>query len=266
MQDFDGKGIVITGGATGIGFALAKQFARHGGRIVIAARRRDRLNQAAAALAAGGTEVAVFQCDVTDRSQVEALADFAWERLGQVDVIVNNAGVGPITSSVIEASREDVQRVLDVNLFGVWNGVSVFGQRFIAQGTPAAIYNVGSENCFFRAVPLGTGYTASKHAVLVLTEALREELPEHIEVSLICPGLVRSELSEATDDGMDTDAYAALAMKQILEGRFFVVSHAYNIVRIRARYEEIEAAFAEYAPRYEGDDEFDLRTLMARSA
>lgn len=265
MQDFDSKVIVITGGATGIGFALAKQFARQGGRIVIAARRRERLDQAAATLAAGGTEVRVFQCDVTDRSQVEALADFAWGRFGRVDVIVNNAGVGPIASSVVDARRDDVERVFDINLFGVWNGVSVFGQRFIAQGTPAAIYNVGSENCFFRAVPLGAGYTASKHAVLVMTEALREELPDHIDVSLICPGLVKSELSEITNDGMDTDEFAALAMKQILAGQFFVVSHAYNIVRIRARYEEIDAAYARYAPRYQGDDEFDVRTLMAVS-
>jgi NAD(P)-dependent dehydrogenase (short-subunit alcohol dehydrogenase family) len=265
MDDFNGKGIVITGGATGIGFALAKQFAGHGGRIVIAARRRQRLDQAAAALAADGTDVSVFQCDVSDRGQVEALADFAWQRFGQVDVIVNNAGVGPIASTVVDANRDDVQRVFDVNLFGVWNGVSVFGQRFIEQGTPAAIYNVGSENCFFRAVPLGAGYTASKHAVLVMTEALRDELPDHIDVSLICPGLVKSELSEATNDGMDTDAYAEMAMAQILAGEFFVVSHAYNIVRIRARYEEIEAAYARYAPRYQGDDEFDLRTLMAAS-
>jgi NAD(P)-dependent dehydrogenase (short-subunit alcohol dehydrogenase family) len=266
VRTFDGKAVVITGGATGIGLALAKQFANHGARLLLAARRRERLDEAAATLASSGAEVAVHECDVTDRDQVEALADFAWERLGGVDVIVNNAGVGPIASTVVDAKREDVQRVFDINLFGVWNGASVFGQRFIAQGTPAAIYNVGSENCFFRAVPLGSGYTASKHAVLVMTEALREELPHHIDVSLICPGLVQSELSEATADGMDTDQYAALAMTQLLAGEFFVVSHAYNIVRIRARHAEIEAAYGRWAPRYPGDDEFDLRTLMARSS
>ena len=64
---------------------------------------------------------------------------------------------------------------------------------------------------------------------------------------------------------MDTDEFAELAMKQLLAGQFFVVSHAYNLVRIRARHEEIEAAYARYAPRYQGDDEFDVRTLMAGS-
>jgi NAD(P)-dependent dehydrogenase (short-subunit alcohol dehydrogenase family) len=264
MQDFNGKAVVITGGATGIGFALADQFAKRGARIVIAARRRERLNEAAANLAASGIEVRLFECDVTQRAQVEALADFAWGRFGRVDVIVNNAGVGPVMSSVVEANLDDVRHVLDVNLFGVWNGVSVFGRRFIAQGTPAAIYNVGSENCFFSAVPRGAGYVASKHAVLAITEALREELPDYIEVGLICRGLVKSELSDETNEGMDTDKFAALAMTQILAGEYLIVSHAHNIVRIRARYEEIEAAYAEYAPRYHGDHEFDVRTLGAK--
>src|SRR4029453_8074316 len=100
-------------------------------------------------------------------------------------VLVNNAGVGPVAATVIDARREDVQRVLDVNLFGVWNGVSVFGGR----GTPAAIYNVGSENCFFNAVPKGAGYVASKHAMLAMTAALREEVPDQIGGGLFCPGV-----------------------------------------------------------------------------
>jgi NAD(P)-dependent dehydrogenase (short-subunit alcohol dehydrogenase family) len=261
MQDFNGKVVVITGAATGIGFSLAKQFVARGADVVIAARRRERLDEAASTLIANGGEVRVFECDVTERDQVEALADFATQEFGGADVLVNNAGVGPVAATVIDARREDVQRVLDVNLFGVWNGVSVFGRRFMQQGTPAAIYNVGSENCFFNAVPKGAGYVASKHAVLAMTAALREEVPDHIEVGLICPGLVQSELARETSEGMDTDRYAALVMTQILAGEFFIVSHAYNIVRIRARNEEIERAFKKYAPRYEGDDEFDVRSL-----
>ncbi len=261
MRDFNGKTVVITGAATGIGYALAKQFANRGARLVLAARRRDRLDQAASALTAIAADVRVFECDVVERDQVEALANFAYAEFGRVDVLVNNAGVGPVPSTVIDARREDVQRVLDVNLFGVWNGVSVFGRRFITQGTPAAIYNVGSENCFFNAVPEGAGYIASKHALLAMTVALREEVPDHIEVGLICPGLVQSELARETSEGMDTDKFADLVMEQMLAGEFLIVSHAYNIVRIRERSEQIERAFKTYAPRSEGDDEFDVRTL-----
>jgi NAD(P)-dependent dehydrogenase (short-subunit alcohol dehydrogenase family) len=264
MRDFTDKTVVITGAATGIGFALAKQFARRDARLVLAARRRARLDEAAATLSASGTDVRVFECDVTQLDQVEALADFAWRSFGRVDVLVNNAGVGPVQSMVIDAKREDVQRVLDVNLFGVWNGVSVFGKRFIAQQTPSAIYNVGSENCFFNAVPEGAGYVASKHALLAMTVALREEVPDHIEVGLICPGLVRSELSKETSMGMDTDAYAALVFAQIEAGEFFIVSHAYNAVRIEERTAALARAYTTYAPRYVGDTEFDVRTLGAQ--
>jgi NAD(P)-dependent dehydrogenase (short-subunit alcohol dehydrogenase family) len=264
MKSFDDKVVVLTGAATGIGLALAKQFAQRGAKLVIAARRRNRLDEAAAMLARLGAQVKVFECDVTDRGQVEALADFAWKAFGTVDAIVNNAGVGGVSASVIDAKLEDVRRTLDVNLFGVWNGVSVFGRRFVMQRTPAAIYNVGSENCFFNALPNAAGYIASKHALLAMNYALREELPEHIDVSLICPGLVKSELVDVTENGMDTDKFAAMAMEQILAEQFLIVSHAYNMQRIRPRHQEIEAAYARYAPRYPGDDEFDVRTLGAQ--
>src|SRR5262249_41298922 len=129
---------------------------------------------------------------------------------------------------------------------------------------PAAIYNVGSENSFFNAIPEGAGYVASKHAVLAMTVALREEAPDNVKVGLICPGLVRSELARETQEGMDTDVYAELVMKQILAGEVYIVSHAFNFVRISARWQEIETAFKTYAPRYKGDDEFDVRTLGAK--
>ena len=264
MQDFSGKGVVITGAAAGIGFALAKQFSSQGARVLLADIRSDRLEQAAATLQAGGAEVATFVCDVTDRAQVEALAEHAWEVFGQVDVIVNNAGVGPIGSSVIDANPADVQRVLDVNLFGVWNGVSVFGRRFLAQTTPSAIYIVGSENCFFNAVPLGAGYVASKHAVLAMTMALREEVPSHIDVALICPGLVQSDLSPETSLGMDTDEFATRVMEQIRSGQELIVTHGYNVVRIESRYQEVAAAYRQFAPRHDGDDRFDVRVLGER--
>ena len=109
MKDFNGKVVVVTGGATGIGFALAKQFGAKGAKLVLAARRRNRLDQAASELSATGVEVRTFECDVTQRDQVEALADFAWKEFGTVDVIVNNAGHGSISSPVIEAKHEDVQ-------------------------------------------------------------------------------------------------------------------------------------------------------------
>ena len=267
MKDFKNKVVVITGGATGIGFSFARQFGNRGAKIVLAEPRENRLQEAVGALGELDIEAEYFCCDVTDRQQLEALADFAWETCGHVDVIVNNAGIVIPGVPVVETPEEDVRSIFDVNFFGVWNGSAIFGKRFIEQGTPAAIYNLGSENSWFHGVPFASAYVATKHAVLAMTEGLREEMPDFVEVGLICPGFVRSELSdnpEAAALGMDTDRYTDIAMAQIENGEFYIVSHAYNKVRIDERYKAVSRAYDTYAPRYEGDDEYDARTLVAK--
>ncbi len=264
MKNFKNKVVVITGGATGIGFSFAKRFGQEGAKVVIASRRMQRVNQAVKKLQALGIEAAGTTCDVAILSDVEALADFAWREFGQVDVILNNAGVGPTLKSVIDMSRADIMQLLEINLLGAWYGVSVFGKRMIAQGTSCAIYNMGSENSFFNVIPRISGYVASKHALHAMTVSLREEVPDFVEVGLICPGIVNSEIGGGITFGMDTDKFTGIAMSQIKAGKFYIVSHAYNIVRINERHAEITKAYETYAPRYEGDIEFDGRAMMSR--
>jgi len=264
MKDFKDKVVVITGGASGIGFSLAKQFGNDGARVLIADLGAERIDGAVAELKQLGVDASGRECDVSDRAQVEALADHAWATYGRVDAILNNAGVSARRFSVIDTPREAIDAVFSVNLFGVWNGVSVFGKRLIEQGTPAAIINTGSENSFFNAVPRTSAYIASKHAVFAMTEALREEVPDFIQVGLIIPGYVKTGLTKNAPGGMEADRFASIAMEQIRAGEFYIVSHAYNIVRIEERHKEIAAAYAKYAPRYEGDDEFDVRAMIAR--
>ena len=262
MKDFKDKVVVITGGATGIGFSFAKRFGEEGAKLVIAARRKSRIDEAVAQLKEMGIEACGTECDVSKLEDVEALADYAWNQYSQVHVIVNNAGIGSAMKSVVDETPDEILSVLNVNLMGVWNGLAVFGKRFRDQGLPSAIYNVGSENSLFDGVPMGGAYVVSKHAVLGLTDILRKEVPEFIDVGLICPGLVNSELGEnGIDFGMDTDKYTAIAMEQIKAGKFYIVSHAYNMVRIDDRYNEVKTAFETYAPRYENDSEFDVRTI-----
>lgn len=265
MDNFKGKVVAITGGATGIGYSFAKRFGNDGARVIISGRRESRLKEAVKNLTDQGVESKFFKCDVTKRQEVEKFADFAWNEFGHVDIILNNAGMMLPQCSVIDIPEDEVRRIFDVNFFGVWNGIAVFGKRFIKQGTPAAIYNVGSESSLFNGVSMGATYVATKHAVLAITEALREEVPEFIEVSLICPGFVKSELGDlggAMNFAMDTDKFTAIAMEQIKNGEFFIVSHAYNMVRINERHTEISKAYERYAPRYEGDNEFDTRILF----
>ncbi len=265
MQNYKDKTVVITGGATGIGFGFAKAFGAEGAKIVIGEPRENRLQEAVAALSDLGIEASYFICDVSDPNSVSGLADFAWDTYGQVDFLLNNAGIATRRNTIPDMPLEDVHKVFDVNFFGVWHGAAIFGKRMIEQGTPAAIYNVGSENSLFSAVPNAAAYLASKHAVLGMTEGLREDLPDFITVGLICPGWVRSELTDPRSAhlAMETDRYVEIALQQIRAGEPYVVSHAFNIEHIDARHAEISKAYATYAPRYDGDEEHDVRTLIA---
>ncbi len=265
MKDFKDKTAVITGGATGIGFAMAKALGQEGARIIIAEMREDRLQQSVQTLSDLGVDAKYTLCDVTSLEEVEALADFAFDTNGSVDMVFNNAGIGNPQAPISEMPMEEVRAVFDVNFFGVWHGSRVFSKRLSEQGTPAGIYNTCSENGLFNAVPFHAAYVASKHAVLGLTDSLREQVPDFIEVGCICPGWVKSEMmsEEMGNMAMDTDRFAGLVLDQIRAGSFFIISHSYNMVRIQDRYDEISGAFNEYAPRYEGDEEYDIRTLMA---
>ena len=264
MDNFKDKVVVIPGGATGIGFGFAKAFGGEGAKIVLAARRENRLQDAVAELEKLGVEATYKVCDVTSIEDVEALADFAWGWKGHVDVIVNNAGLMVPHAPVLDMPVEQIQHIFNVNIFGVINGSKVFGKRFLEQGTPAAIYNVGSENSLFHGTPLNGAYVATKHSVYAFTHSLYEELPDFIDVSLICPGFVMSELGpeENMSHGMPTDEYVAIAMPQLMAGNFYVVSHAYNMEPITQKYEMLKRAFETYAPRYEGDQRYDVRTVV----
>ncbi len=262
MRDFKDKVVVITGGATGIGFAYAKAFGLEGAKIVLSARREDRLVSSTNELTDMGIESKWFVADATSREDTEKLAEFAWEAFGQVDVLINNAGIMVPHAPVLEMPMEHIHAIFNVNLFGVVAGSQVFGKRFIEQGTPAAIYNVGSENSLFHGTPFNGAYVATKHGVLAFTHSLREELPEFIDVSLICPGFVVSELGpkENMQHGMPTDEFINITMPQLKANEFFVVSHAYNKVMIDKKHEVLSQAYEKYAPRYEADVQYDVRT------
>ncbi|CAI8294423.1 MAG: dehydrogenase [Hyphomonadaceae bacterium] len=266
MRTYQDSVVVITGGATGIGFGLAKAFGKDGARIILAEPREHRLQEAVDKLAGLGVSASYYVCDVTQPDQVEGLADFAWGQAGRVDVLINNAGVKAPRKAIKDLPLDALHDVFNVNFFGVWHGCAIFGKRMRGQTGPAAIYNVGSENSFFRAVPQAAAYVASKHAVLGLTESLRDEMPDYIDVGIIIPGFVSSEMHdpEVSKLGMDTDRFADIVLEQIRGGAYYVVSHAYNMHHIRDRFEAVSKAFETYAPRYDGDDEYDTQVLIKR--
>ena len=264
-MDFEGKCCVVTGGATGIGLALAKRLGTAGAKLILSEPRGEKLADAVETLAALNIDARGFVGDVTDPASVEALADFAWATHGRADAIIANAGIGGPRMSVIDCNAEAARALFEVNFWGVWNCIRSFGQRFQADGLPAAIYATASENALFNALrQSGGAYVASKHAVLGLMDMLRSEAPAHIAVGVIIPGWVKSDLTRHADAAMDADAFAARIVPQMEAGEFYLVSHPYNAVRMEERWAEAYAAFAKYAPRADGDEAMDVQLFYEK--
>jgi NAD(P)-dependent dehydrogenase (short-subunit alcohol dehydrogenase family) len=262
MQDLKDKVIAITGGATGIGFAIAKALGQEGAKIIIGEPRKETLKEAVKNLRDLGIEVYETFLDVTKLKSVEKFAEFTIKSFGHVDILINNAGISGARGRIDKVDITEAKNVFDVNFFGVWHGCSVFSRKMIEQGTNAAIYNLGSENSLFIAVPKSVAYVASKHAVFALSESLRNDLPDYIHVGTIFPGYVDTPLTSQVDGGMNVDEFANIIKEQIKNEENIIVSHAYNIVHIERRNKEIISAYKKYAPRYDGDDEYDIETIF----
>lgn len=260
MSDWLPASAVITGGASGIGLAVAKELAGRGVTVMLADLPGERLEQAGALLPGALTQ----PCDVRELAQVEALAEAAFERLGEVHLLLNNAGVGGPRGKLWEVDPEAARAHFDVNYWGVWHGCRAFAPRLIAQQAESAIYNTGSENSWFCAVPQSAAYIAAKHAVLGLTESLREDLPAHVHAGLLIPGWVYTAIGpeQFMKPGMPAEDFAAIVVPQILARRRFVVSHGYNMLRIAERMDELAASYAEYALPPEEDAKYDVRLVM----
>lgn len=183
--------ILITGASAGIGRASALALAAEGARLVLVARRADRLQELARAIEARGETALAWPADVTVRADVEGAVAEAVRRFGRLDVIVNNAGAG-FFASVEETTEDDLDRVLDLNLKGTFHGIQAALPVMRRQGA-GHIVNVAS-TAGRRGSPYLGAYCASKFAVVGLTESLRVELRgSGIDVTLVCPGATRTE-------------------------------------------------------------------------
>ena len=196
MQELCGRVAVVTGGGSGIGEGIARAAALAGMRVVAADIELAAVERVAKEIAEQGGDAIGVHCDVTRRSDVDALADAAWSRFGGCHLLCNNAGVlvnGPLQ----KMSDADWRWVLEVNLFGVVNGIQAFVPRMIAQRAPAHVVNTASVAglCI---LPEHGVYSASKFAVVALSESLRGDLAPHgIGVSVLCPGGVVTRIQES---------------------------------------------------------------------
>ncbi|WP_300304159.1 SDR family NAD(P)-dependent oxidoreductase, partial [Ferrovibrio sp.] len=204
MKIATGQVAVITGGASGIGFALAQALATRGLQIALVDVEAPALDAAADALREHGAGVAAFAADVSDATTMTALAHEIASRFGGVDLLINNAGVGGQLGPLWDSHPNDWSWVFGVNVFGVVNGLRAFLPLMLAREraghTPGHVLNVASL-AGLTAPPFLTAYTASKHAVVGLSESLAQELAimqSHIRVSVVCPGVVASRIKQST--------------------------------------------------------------------
>jgi NAD(P)-dependent dehydrogenase (short-subunit alcohol dehydrogenase family) len=252
-MDVDGKVAVVTGAASGIGLGMARCFARAGMEVVLADIEQEALDAAVGELAGAGHEVLGVRTDVTQRAEIERLADAAVDAFGAVHVLCNNAGVG-VSAPVAQTSIEDWEWTLAVDLWGPIHGVSVFLPLMTEQGE-GHINSTASMAGLYAGASLGA-YNVAKHGVVALMATLQRDLVlagSPVRASVLCPGpintnIVDSErnrppesaaghvstpqgerfwemLTDSLAHGMDPDEVGPMVLDAVVEERFWVLTH-----------------------------------------
>lgn len=270
METFNGRAAVITGGASGIGFAAAQEFARRGARIMLSDIDSAALDRAVADLRGDGVDAHGVVCDVRKLDDVNRLADEAFGVFGDVHLVFNNAGIayaGPIA----QTSHDDWRFVIDVDLWGPIHGVEAFLPRLLAQEADSHIAFTSSFAGLIPNVGLGP-YCVAKYGVVALAETLSREVRGNgIGVTVLCPMIVDTNLlantervrsddygpatasaadsvqqlaSDPSDDSvLNVDEVARLTADAIEANRLYVLPHSAARGSIRRRFERIDRTF-----------------------
>ncbi|UPO90142.1 SDR family oxidoreductase [Niallia sp. Man26] len=198
MSKIQDKVVIITGVSSGIGEATAKELAFRGAKVVMAARREERLKTIQEDIKNNGGEARYKVTDVSSHQQMEELADYALKEFGKIDVLINNAGVMPL-SPVHENKIKEWDTMIDVNIKGVLYGISAV-LPFMRERKEGHIINVSSVAGHL-VFPSSSVYSGTKFAVRAITEGLRqEECMNNIRTTIICPGSVATELTDHISD------------------------------------------------------------------
>jgi NAD(P)-dependent dehydrogenase (short-subunit alcohol dehydrogenase family) len=269
---FKGKAAVITGGANGIGFATATEFARRGARVVLADVDKPALEQAVARLHAEGFDANPVMCDVRQLDEMVHLADESFRLLGQVDIVFSNAGI-VVAGPIAQMTHDDWRWVIDIDLWGSIHAVEAFLPRLLEQGAGGHIAFTASFAGLVPNVGLGA-YSVAKYGVVSLAETLAREVKEQgIGVSVLCPMVVETKLvsnserirgadngltstavvtegpgpAPSQEDTLSVDEVARLTADAIAANRLYVLPHAAARASVRRRFERIDHTFDDQA-------------------
>ncbi|MDM0107581.1 SDR family oxidoreductase [Variovorax sp. J22R24] len=198
QDNIAGKVAIVTGASSGLGESTARHLAARGAKVVLATRRTDRLDRLVAEIRESGGDAIAVATDVSKRADLEKLAASAIEAFGRIDVLVNNAGVMPL-SPIEKLKVDEWDRTIDVNIKGVLYGIAAVLPSMTAQGS-GHIINIASVAGLKVFTPIGTVYSATKFAVRAISEGLRAEIGHGIRVTIVSPGAVESELQLGSTD------------------------------------------------------------------
>jgi len=269
VDNYQGRSAVITGGASGIGLATAREFAQRGARLMLADINEAALDEAVSTLRSDGVEVHGVVCDTRKLDDVVHLADEAFRVFGTVHVVFNNAGIA-YAGTIADTSHDNWRFVIDVDLWGPIHGVEVFLPRLIAQDEDSHIVFTASFAGLIPNVGLGP-YCVAKYGVVALAETLSREVRANgIGVSVLCPMIVDTPLmanservrsadygpapssgptqelpSAATDPEVRAEDVARLTADGILANRLYIIPHQASRPSIQRRFERIDRAFEE---------------------
>lgn len=278
-MDFSGKIGVITGGASGIGRGICAELIRRGGYAIVVDVEGDKAHKAAEAL---GERAAAYVCDVSDAGAVEAMAAAIWQERDGIDLVFANAGIG-LNAPLLRSTLAEYEATMGVNMRGVWAISKAFGARMVEQGRAGHICLTGSEHSLGLQHPGNGIYTASKHAVLGFGDVLREELAGQVGVSVLCPGLVATDIIDSQRHydwvkpsqraleigravmakGLSPETVAREALDAISRGEFLIVTHPTARAAAARRWEMIDHAFATQPPQDGSRDHLDVDEVVA---
>lgn len=265
MQEFEGRVAVVTGAAAGIGEGLAETFAGEGMKVVVSDIEGDKAERVAARLRDGGAEAIAVQTDVSDRAALTALADATYSAFGAAHLVCNNAGVC-LGASAHESTDADWEWLFRVNVNGVIHGCQEFIPRLLEQGDGGHIVNTASIGGLLPAGAILGVYTATKGAVVALSESYANSLEPHgIGVSILCPGLVATDLigaernrpvelgsrpgelepilGEGFASGMAPTEVGRWVVRAVREGRRFILTHPEMRPHVEDHFAQILADF-----------------------
>lgn len=243
-KQIQSKVVVITGASSGLGAATGRFLAARGAKVVLGARRTGRIEQLASEIVAAGGEAIAIEVDVTRMDLVQTMVDRAVEQFGRVDVMLNNAGVAPL--SMLESLQvEDWIQTIDVNLKGVMHGVAA-ALPVMKEQRSGQFINVASIAAF-SVGPSTAVYSATKQAVRVFTEGLRQEVkPYGIRTAIISPGAIATDLPSGT-----TDADIAAGIRKFYESALPPESFARAVAFAMSQPDDMDVNEIVFRPTYQ---------------